>query len=154
MTTIKVHGSARILDQELVERWLDGAGADQGAMTVVDLSDLDSVWAVTIAVLVAGYCRRHRCGEKVGVVVVQPEMAELLCRHGLSEVMAVYLSAGEAVVEQTAEQEHAESTPLEGSRVGVVDEREDRTAGVRVRKPRRQQPKSAVPELNPGRSRC
>jgi len=153
MTVIEVHGSVRILDQELVERWMDAAAADAGSTTLVDLSDLDPVWAVTVAVLVVGYCRSHRCGDNVGIVVAQPGMAETLCRHGLSEVVSVYLSAGEAAVALAADSEHMESAPLEGSRIDVRDARDERTAKVRVGQPRRRQPKSAVPELSPGRHR-
>ena len=153
MVLITVHGHARILDQQIVDEWLSEATASGSGHILVDVSDLDDMWAVTVSVLVVGFCRRHRCGNRVGVIVAQPEMAETLCRHGLCEVVTIYLSADDAVLEDALTTGHAGDDPLDGLRIGVADEGDRRTANVRIRKPARHRPRSAVPQLDPDRQR-
>lgn len=153
MVLITVHGPARILDQQIVDEWLSEATASGSGHVLVDLSDLDAMWAVTVSVLVATFCRSHRCGDRVGVIVAQPDMAEMLCRHGLCELVTIYLSADDAVLEDALATEHAGDYPLDGLRIGVADESDRRTVNVRIRKPARRRLRRAVPELAPDRQR-
>lgn len=93
---VKVTSSGQVLDAQRVNRMLDELSAQRTANIVLDLGELDAIWAITLAVLVAAYGMDRDDPPPLAVVVPQPGVFEALCQRGLARFVALYQSVEDA----------------------------------------------------------
>jgi len=93
---VKITSSGQVLEARRVNRMLEELSAQRTANVVLDLGELDAVWAITLAVLVAAYHMDREERPSVAVVVPQPGVFDALCRRGLERFVPLYQSVEDA----------------------------------------------------------
>ena len=93
---VKITSSGQVLEARRVNRMLEELSAQRTANVVLDLGELDAVWAITLAVLVAAYHMDREERPSVAVVVPQPGVFDALCRRGLGRFVPLYQSVEDA----------------------------------------------------------
>jgi len=142
---VRLQSSARTLEARWVRDLLDELIGRGLPSVVIDLSDLDCIWAVAVAVLVGEYCQEPDRRGRVSLVVAQPHVLKALARGGLTEQVAVWGSVDRAAAPDEASEKaptsrsRRKSTPARRaakrrSRIAVADADQPRDVAVPVRR--------------------